>query len=611
MNTKTICRLTATLLASTAFGFPGADAQEIEIVAEATEAMNVVLDAERQVRWEPGQVIVKFKEGADPMTGPQLEAMGVGEANLTRTSGGEMIFTLGEDYATAAAVEEATRSAADLAKRLSERGDVEYAQPNYIVEIAAEPIDPGYAQQWHYFNNGTGSGQAAGGINLPRAWDVTTGDAGVVVAVIDTGILPNHPDIASSPTQLGGYDMITSTFTSQDGDGRDADPTDEGDAVAAGECPPLFINPARGDSWHGTHVAGTVGVTNSNDSTGIAGVSWQGGVVSVRVLGKCGGNVGDINDAVRWAAGMPVPGTPANPNPAQVINMSLGAGIPCSSSPATQAAINDVVARGVTVVVAAGNDAKDAANAMPASCDGVITVAAGNRNGELVTRYSNFGNTIDILAPGGDTQGNPSGGVLSTVQGGYAFYNGTSMASPHVAGVAALMLAADDTLTPQQVEATLKSTAMPRSAAQCPEPCGAGLLDAAAALGVSGGPPSLTAPGNMRLRNGDSETLTVSLEAGGSGIAGETVSFTSSNTAVITVSPNTATTDASGNASSTVTAITRGSAQITIEAPGSGAAVRATSDVAVGSVLSGLLLVLLLAALVALYFRRIRQTAAT
>lgn len=609
MKIRTTNQLLAMLLASTTFGFSGAWAQGVEIVEDAMEAMNVAVESERSVRWEPGQVIVKFKEGADPMSTPQLEAMGVGEAQLKRTSGGEMIFTIGDDFTTAAAFEEATQSAADLAKRLNEREDVEYAQPNFIVEIAAAPSDPGFSQQWHYFNNGSGSGQAPGGINLPDAWDQTQGDSDIVVAVIDTGILPDHPDIAGSPNQLGGYDMITSTFTSQDGDGRDPDPTDEGDAVAAGECPPLFINPPRGDSWHGTHVAGTVGVVKSDNGAGVAGVSWQGGVVSVRVLGKCGGNIGDINDAIRWAAGMPVPGVPDNPNPAKVINMSLGAGIPCSNSPSTQAAITDAVSMGVSVVVAAGNDAMDAANAMPASCDGVITVAAADRKGELVTRYSNFGASVDILAPGGDTQGDASGGVLSTVKGGYAFFNGTSMASPHVAGVAALMLAKDDSLTPQQIETQLKDSAMPRSSAQCPEPCGAGLLDAAAAIGGGNGNGQqvLSAPNDLKMKNGDSEILTVNLADGSGGVSGEIVSFSSADTSIITVSPATATTDAAGNATTTLTALAKGSAEITVAATGSAATVPVSIDVAVVPLFSGLLMVLLLAALAAVFVRRSRQ----
>ena len=275
--------------------------------------------------------------------------------------------------------------------------------------------------------------------------------------------------------------MISDTFIANDGDGRDANPTDPGDATVANECSRAH-RPSE-DSWHGTHVAGTVGVGNTDNSAGVAGANWQVTVVPVRVLGKCGGTISDINDAIRWAAGLPVPGVPANPDPAKVINMSLGGDGACSASPSTQSAINDAVAAGVTVVVAAGNNAADAANDMPASCDNVITVAASDYRGQLVTRYSNFGNTVEIMAPGGDVKrdddgdGNPDG-VLSMIDGGYAFYNGTSMAAPHVSGVAALLLAADPSLTPAQVLTTIQNNALPRSSTECPKPCGKGLLNA-------------------------------------------------------------------------------------------------------------------------------------
>ena len=301
-------------------------------------------------------------------------------------------------------------------------------------------------------------------------------------------------------------------------------PPTPGTGWCAGECGPG--SPEEPSSWHGTHVAGTVGVVRTGNEIGVAGVNWSSRVQSVRVLGKCGGTIADINDAIRWAAGLSVPGVPDNPTPAKVINLSLGASAPCSDSPATQAAIDDAVAAGTTVVVAAGNSAMDASGSFPASCDGVVTVAASDARGHLVTRYSNYGDTVDILAPGGDVQrdddddGNPDG-VYSTVFGGYAYYNGTSMASPHVAGVAALLLAEEPGLTPAQVSARLQQAALPRTAAQCPRPCGAGLLSAAPVTNLA------VSPGQVNLQVGDSSSLQVQLLEDGEPVEGRSVTFTS------------------------------------------------------------------------------------
>ena len=447
------------------------------------DVVGALLEGPVEARFVPGEIIVKMKPVAGSLTA--LRTQDVADFGLEsaprRTSGDELVYKLSLSnllqLRTAEAVEQRI---VEVARQLNEREDVEYAQPNWILQrLDTAPSDTLYGQQWHYFNNGAGAGQSPGGVGLPSAWDVQTGSAAVVVAVIDTGILPAHPDIAGSPNLGSGYDMISDVAIANDGDGRDADPTDPGDAVAAGECGPG--EPAEPDSWHGTHVAGTVGVGNSNNASGVAGMNWNVTLQAVRVLGKCGGTIVDINDGIRWAAGLPVPGVPLNPNPARVINMSLGGGGACAASPATQAAINDAVAAGVTVVVAAGNSKADAANFMPASCDNVITVAAGEARGHLATRYSNFGATVEIMAPGGDVRrddnadGQPDG-VLSMVDGGYAYYNGTSMASPHVAGAAALHIAQDPTLTPAGVLARLQADALPRTAAECPKPCGAGLL---------------------------------------------------------------------------------------------------------------------------------------
>jgi len=293
------------------------------------------------------------------------------------------------------------------------------------------------------------------------------------------------------------------------------------------------------------------------------------------VLGKCGGTMVDINDAIRWAAGLPVPGVPNNPTPARVINMSLGGASPCSASPATQAAINDAVAKGVTVVVAAGNESSDAAGFIPASCNGVVTVAASDRRGYLATRYSNFGARVDIMAPGGDVRqdsdsdGNPDG-VLSMVNGGYAYYNGTSMAAPHTAGVAALLLSEDSTRTPDQVRSLLKARAITRTATQCPKPCGAGLLNAAATQPVPPVPGVAVtlSPSTLSVAAGKSAELGATVLRNGVADSGKIVNFASSNTAVFSVAPASATTDTNGVARATITAVAAGDATLQAESQG-------------------------------------------
>jgi serine protease len=443
--------------------------------------------ASEQPAFVPGEVVVKMKPSRTLDAGARA-MLGV-EEESRRTSGGEIIYRLPQRRGPMLERKSETDRTLEAVKNLRARDDVLYAQPNWIKRIVAQPNDPLYSKQWHYHANGTATGESPGGISLPKAWDTNQGKAESVVAVVDTGILPDHPDIAGSPNLLPGYDMITEPAISNDSDGRDTDPTDPGDAIRANEC--YLGSPARDNSWHGTHVAGTIGVGRTNNGMGVAGVNWNVQVMAVRVLGKCGGTTTDINDGIRWAAGLEVPGVPANPHPARVINMSLGTppGVPCSDDPATQSAIRDAVAAGALVVIAAGNDAVDAASVTPASCDEGFTVAASDYRGHLVTRYSNFGADVKILAPGGDLRrddnndGQPDG-VLSMVKDGYAYFNGTSMAAPHVAGVAALIFAEDSSMIPGQVMARLMNDATPRTSAQCPKPCGAGLLTA-----FKGGPP--------------------------------------------------------------------------------------------------------------------------
>lgn len=388
---------------------------------------------------------------------------------------------------------EQVRQLADELRR--DDANILYAEPDRIMKPLAVPADPGYAKQWHYF-------EATGGLNLPKAWDLSTG-TGVTVAVIDTGFRP-HADLKAN--LLPGYDFIGDTFVSNDGDGRDADASDTGDAILKGECgggQPLQDNAS---SWHGTHVAGTIAAVAGNGIGGV-GVAYGAKVVPVRVLGKCGGYTSDIADGITWAAGGTVAGVPANANPARVLNLSLGGEGACDTT--TQNAINTARSRGAVVVVAAGNDNLDASAFSPANCQGVITVAAVNRKGGRAW-YSNFGTSVELAAPGGDTT-IETDGIYSTLNAGtkgpgadnYAFYQGTSMATPHVAGAAALVIAAKPTATVAEVEAALLNTVRPFPAT-CTG-CGKGIVDAYAAVQyVKGGsttPPSGTTVSEVESNN--------------------------------------------------------------------------------------------------------------
>ena len=359
-----------------------------------------------------------------------------------------------------------------LAKELVARDpDVEYAEPDRMMVKMLAPNDPRYSEQWHYF-------EATGGLRADTAWDITTG-SGVNVAVIDTGYRP-HADLSGQ--FLPGYDFITDAAMAADGDGRDSDASDAGDSTVAGQCG--AGSAASNSSWHGTHVAGTI-AARTNNGVGVSGVAYNAKIVPVRVLGKCGGYTSDIADAMIWASGGAVNGVPANANPARVINMSLGGSGACDTT--TQNAINVARSRGTVVVVAAGNSNTDASGSNPANCAGVIAVAATNRSGGRAY-YSNYGAVVDVAAPGGDAR-TAGGGILSTLNSGtttpgadsYAWYQGTSMATPHVAGVVALMLSKTPSLTVDQVESTLKSTARAFPAA-C-SGCGSGIVDATKAVG--------------------------------------------------------------------------------------------------------------------------------
>jgi len=448
---------------------------------------------EPQFILETDRIIVKYRDAQPAVNGMAARVAGTSSARkaVLDRAGQQFGVVVKESHAisTGAQVFKLDRKR-DLkevrslaAEMMARDPSIEYAEPDRIMTHMATPTDPRYADQWHYY-------ETAGGLRLPAAWDVSTG-TGVVVAVIDTGYRP-HADLSGQ--LLAGYDFISTAAIGNDGNGRDSDASDPGDAVVAGECGGGQPTRDQGSSWHGTHVAGTV-AARTNNGAGVAGVAYNAKVVPVRVLGKCGGYTSDIADAITWSSGGTVSGVPANANKARVLNLSLGGGGACDAT--TQTAINGARSRGAVVVVAAGNSAVNVSNASPANCSGVVAVAATGRTGGRAS-YSNFGTLIDVAAPGGDG----ASGVLSTLNTGtgapasdsYAAYQGTSMATPHVAGVAALMLAVNTNLTPDEIESKLKSTA--RAFPATCSGCGTGIVDAAAAVASAtsggGGTPATT-----------------------------------------------------------------------------------------------------------------------
>jgi serine protease len=442
--------------------------------------------------WAPAQahfvtntdrLIVKYKDATPALKGAaKVAAISAGRKAKADRAGQQFGMTMKalHSIATGAnifkldrkvSLDEARALAAELMAR---DPDVEYAEPDRIMTAMMTPNDSRYTEQWDYY-------ETTGGMRVPAAWDKSTG-TGIKVAVIDTGYRP-HADLAGQILQ--GYDFISDTAVANDGGGRDTDASDPGDWIAANECG--AGSPAQNSSWHGTHVAGTIAAL-TNNASGVAGIAYNAKIVPARVLGKCGGYTSDIADAITWASGGTVTGVPANANKAQVINMSLGGSGACDTT--TQNAINGARSRGTVVIVAAGNEAQNASNSSPANCSGVVVVAATNRSGGRAS-YSNFGTIVDVAAPGGDT--GTGNGILSTLNTGttspgsdtYASYMGTSMATPHVVAVAALMLAKNPALTPDDIEAKLKSSsrAFPASCSGC----GAGIVDASAAVDAATG----------------------------------------------------------------------------------------------------------------------------
>ena len=429
-----------------------------------------------------------------------------------------------------------------VVNRLRQDPTVEYAFVDARERLMAVPNDSLYNQQTYL--QAPGAAPLVSAANAPGAWDITKGNANAIVAIVDGGIRFDHPDFAGR--LFAGYDFVSADCTpgtgscttanqytsANDGDGRDPDASDPGDWVTASEIstnPILTDCVAEDSSWHGTHIAGIVGAAGNN-AIGIAGLNWNANLLPVRVAGKCGAYRSDVIDGIRWAAGIAVPGVPANPHVAKIINVSLGSEGDCNAS-AYKSTIADVLAAGAIVVAAAGNE--DGPVIQPANCTGVISVGAVRGDG-MRSVYSNTGSNLTIMAPGGDYYSATNDRLISTNNSGrttpiaysstgfYSSLAGTSFSTPVVSGVVSLMLSANSSLTSAQVLDILRTTARAFVAvagnATCvpggngnvngstpcnctTAACGAGYVDATAAVSrafsLGGGtvtPPPVTTP---------------------------------------------------------------------------------------------------------------------
>ncbi len=471
----------------------------------------------------PGELLIGYKSASDKNKAVQDLSNAQRKGGMRTRSGGqsdnltvepfsETAIKLKLDFRTAKRSKPSPQEELDFlletARQLKESNDsIRYAHPNWIMTLdpgpsipldpdklklrrqsapqglGSEPNDVVYRAGLHWNYDAPPAG-----MNAVEAWryknkggQYTRGSRDIVVAVVDSGILFKHPDLKGSGNVLPGYDFISDPAAARDGDGRDPDATDEGT-----ECP---ANPEtrqiwRPSSWHGSHVAGTIGAATNNKKA-IAGVNWQVSILPVRVLGKCGrGSVLDVADAIKWAAGLPVPGIPMNPTPAHVINLSFGGPPACTEEEAGYKLDSVRAARkaGAVVVVAAGNNSDDLANYSPASCEGVISVTASDRRGRL-TSYSNYG-AATIMAPGGNVYSDVDkdgfkDGIWSLVRtdrfnlDSVAGYQGTSMAAPHVSAAIALAMANNASLrkNPDLVERAIKRTAAKLAPGQCSKRC--------------------------------------------------------------------------------------------------------------------------------------------
>jgi len=490
------------------------------------------------------EVIVRFKADASVMRRHALSAGAdratVGDAltqraNLLGARRGRALIAGSAIDERAQVVRAVGVDAATLARELAADPDVEFAEVNGRKRVVAAPNDPLYAATATGARpNGPDSGQwylrapdsvVKSSIDIETAWNRTQGSANVVVAVLDTGVRFEHPDlgrVAGGGRLLPGYDFVADATVANDADGRDADPSDPGDWVTSAESRTSKFSgcSVASSSWHGTSTASLVGAA-TNNGIGMAGTAPGVRVLPVRVLGKCFGVDSDIQAGMLWAAGISVAGVPDNPNPAKVLNLSLGGTGVCTAS--YQSAVDQILARGTVIVAAAGNGAGGPVGT-PANCRGVIAVL-GLRHVGTKVGFSDLGTEVAIAAPGGNciniTTGSPclypilaatndgaQGPTASNYTNSFRVTVGTSFSSPLVAGTVGLMFSAQPGLTPAGARSVLQNTARPfpttggdngdgTVVAQCTTPsstvqqlqcyctttfCGAGMLNAGAAV---------------------------------------------------------------------------------------------------------------------------------
>lgn len=480
---------------------------------------------------EEGRVIVKYRASASRQVHTSHKTAGLATRLGWALRSGRRIH----DHAEVVRGDGLSSEA--LAARLAREPEVEYAVPDRLRTIRALPTDPIFPGQWYL------QATEAAAIRATEAWDLTTGSANVVVAVIDSGVRFDHPDLSAK--LLPGYNFISDAANAGDGDGRDPDASDPGDFISASDasdpnlqaaCSPHLFE--QNSSWHGTRVAGIVGAAGNN-SIGIAGTSFSAKILPVRVLGKCGGRDSDIMAGMRWAAGLPVPGVPDNPNPAKIINLSLGGDGGCTAAFADT--IAELTAQGALVVASAGNETGPVQS--PGNCAGVLAVGGVRHIGTKVG-YSSFGPEVSISAPAGNCLSAPDRcsfslqtttnlGTTIPEANGYTdeinFNIGTSFAAPQVAGVAALILSVNPGLTPPDIIALIKRSARAfptdNTVPTCPNisngidssgqcncttaACGAGILDAAAAVAAALPPSAKLVAGWNLIGNGTNGAVDV------------------------------------------------------------------------------------------------------